>query len=148
MNKDILNRTIERLNEKDLSCIVMDIKGNIKFEEKGIGIKPLMTHLRLDKHAFKDLCIIDTVVGKAAALMSILGEAVYVHGIVMSETAMKILDEKGIPYSYDNKVPFIHNRTETGMCPMEETVKDIDDPSLAFMCLEETIKRLMSGKTR
>jgi hypothetical protein len=31
------------------------------------------------------------------------------------------------------------------MCPLEETVMDIDDPKLAYQKLKETIKRLMKA---
>ena len=66
----------------------------------------------------------------------------------MSESAAKVLSEHGVSFGYCELVPMIENRTHTGMCPMEETVLHLADPSEAFSALEKTIARLMQEKAR
>ena len=69
-------------------------------------------------------------------------------GAVMSESAAKVLSEHGVSFGYCELVPMIENRTHTGMCPMEETVLHLADPSEAFSALEKTIARLMQEKAQ
>ena len=102
-----------------------------------------MKELRKERHAFEHGVIADKIVGKAAALMAILGGAKAVYGQVLSESAEKILQIYGIEYAYEEKVPYIENRTKTGQCPLEESVISVDDPEKAFEVLEETIAGLM-----
>lgn len=102
-----------------------------------------MKELRKEQSAFENGVIADKVVGKAAALMAILGGAKAVYGQVLSESAENILKKYKIAYAYDQKVPYIENRTKTGQCPLEEAVNLVDDPKEAFKVLEDTIAKLM-----
>ena len=79
--------------------------------------------------------------GKAAALL--LSNAAEVYGSVMSETAQEVLDTYQVPYSCGERVPFIQNRTRTGMCPLEDAVRDISDPAKGFDAIEARIAELM-----
>lgn len=143
--KNKLEEAVRILNEQQASCVIYKNEKEIRISE-AIGIKPLMQELRIDKNAFTGCVIADKVVGKAAALMILLGKAEAVYGRVMSENARKVLEKSGILYKYDTLVPHIENRTKTGLCPMEETVLEIDDPNLAFVELEKTIAKLMAQK--
>lgn len=141
MNKK-LDEAVSLLKEKQVSCVIW-IEGKEPILSKEIGIKPLMQELRKERQAFAQGVIADKVVGKAAALMAILGGAKAVYGQVFSESAENILQNYGIEYAYEQKVPYIENRTKTGQCPLEQAVNDIDDPDTAFEVLEETIAGLM-----
>ena len=44
------------------------------------------------------------------------------------QSAERIFLHYGIIYEYDTQVPLIINRKGTGICPMEDAVKDIEDP--------------------
>ena len=101
------------------------------------------SELRADRKAFQGSVIADKVVGKAAALLAVLGEVQAVFGRVMSEGAVSIFEKHQIPYQFETLVPYIENRTKDGMCPMEETVQLVEDPEEAFEALEKTIARLM-----
>ncbi|RHG13632.1 DUF1893 domain-containing protein [Tyzzerella nexilis] len=139
---DRLEQAVALLKEKQVSCVIW-IEGKEPILSDEIGIKPLMKELRKERHAFEHGVIADKVVGKAAALMAILGGAKAVYGQVLSESAEKILQIYGIEYAYEEKVPYIENRTKTGQCPLEESVISVDDPEKAFEVLEETIAGLM-----
>lgn len=139
---DKLEQAVALLKERQVSCVIwIDGKEPILSDE--IGIKPLMKELRKGQSVFENGVIADKVVGKAAALMAILGGAKAVYGQVLSESAENILKRYKIEYAYDQKVPYIENRTKTGQCPLEEAVKLVDDPKEAFEALEDTIAGLM-----
>lgn len=105
---DRLEQAVALLKEKQVSCVIwIDGKEPILSDE--IGIKPLMKELRKERHAFEHGVIADKVIGKAAALMAILGGAKAVYGQVLSESAEKILQIYGIEYAYEEKVPYIEN---------------------------------------
>ena len=139
---DKLEQAVALLKERQASCVIwIDGKEPILSDE--IGIKPLMKELRKEQSAFENGVIADKVVGKAAALMAILGGAKAVYGQVLSESAENILKKYKIAYAYDQKVPYTENRTKTGQCPLEEAVNLVDDPKEAFKVLEDTIAKLM-----
>lgn len=133
----------EVLLRKEKCSFVLIKSGCNNTYSKDIGLKPIMIILRQNKMGLADGVVADKVIGKAAALMLVLSKAKAVHGVVMSETAVKVLEEHGIVYTYDTLVPFIENRTKTGACPLEKCVENICDPTIAFDAIEETIAELM-----
>lgn len=137
-----LRNAVTILKEEQKSCVILSEDGAVRCSD-AIGIKPLMVELRADRKAFQGSVIADKVVGKAAALLAVLGEVQAVFGRVMSEGAASIFEKHQIPYQFETLVPYIENRTKDGMCPMEETVQLVEDPEEAFEALEKTIARLM-----
>lgn len=135
------------LEERKVSCVILRDGKAPAFSEE-IGIKPLMKELRQDKGAFAGGVIADKVVGKAAALMAVLGKAEAVYGSVMSESAEEVFLRYGVEYEFCERVPYIENRTKTGQCPLEASVVDVWDPEEAFDRLEETIIGLMRGAAK
>ena len=55
---------------------------------------------------------------------------------VISVPALEVLQRFHIPVSYDTLVPAIRNRTDTGFCPMETAVLDIQDTDEAYQVLK------------
>ena len=47
-----------------------------------------------------------------------------------------------IPFSYEKEVEYIINRTKTGMCPMEQTVLQIEDAEEAYEALKIKLAEL------
>lgn len=90
----------------------------------------------------KDACVADKIIGKAAALLLILGGAKAVYGEVMSENAHRLLTEAGLEVQYGSLVPYIVNRKEDGMCPMEQAVAGLSDPKEAPAALYAALGRL------
>ena len=103
------------------------------------GIKPIITKMIDDIHYFKDLSVVDKVVGKASASLLILSGVKDVYALVLSRTAKDLLEKYNIPYKFDHLVDYIENRNKDGMCPMEMTVKDIDDLQQAYIALRNKI---------
>jgi len=137
-----LKKAIQILKSEDVSFVAIREEEIIK--DKAIGVKPIFQRIKLNKNFFKDAVVADKIIGRAAAMLLIASGISQVYGETMSLPAIKILEEYNIYYEFGQKVDFIHNRDNTGLCPMEETVKDIDLPKEAFELLSKTIARLMS----
>lgn len=126
---------------EDVSFVA--VKGEALITSKGIGVKPIIEQLRGNQKALEGYTIVDKVIGKAAAMLLVLTNVEFVYGFVMSETAMEVLRQHHIDYDYNKKVAFIENRTHTGMCPLEDCVKDCEDERTAFGLIEARIVELM-----
>ena len=102
------------------------------FTSQERGVKPLL-HLLTEKKGFlKGAFVADKVIGKAAALLMVLGEIKEVHTLIISEPAIKVFENHNIPCFYDQKVDRIINRTGDGLCPMETLCLDVENPQEAF----------------
>ena len=84
----------------------------------------------------------DKVIGRAAALLMVLGEIKEVHTLIISEPAIKVFEKYNIPCFYDKKVERIVNRTGDGLCPMETLCLDVDEPQEAFQKITDFIKTM------
>ena len=116
-------------------------KGNRVLTSDKRGIAPMMDWIAEGK----DLCgyaAADCVVGKAAAFLFVKAGIASVFAATLSEKAKTVLQEYGIPCSYDVLVPYIVNREDTDMCPMEKAVQDTNDPALAYVRLLNKIQEL------
>lgn len=139
-----LQNAIERLKTQQLSCIAL--KGDDEYISTERGLRPLMKPLRVDPDFFKDAIIIDRVIGKSAAFLLIRARIQRLHTIMISTHAIILLEKHKIPFTYEKEVPYIINDTQTGMCPMEEAVLDIEDVEEAYLALENKIKALMMNQ--
>ena len=134
---------IKKLNTSDHTLVIWD--GDNFIGRSGIGVKPLMTFLREDKDFFHGKEVADTIIGKAAALLLVASGASAVYGQTMSRSAINLLDQYQIPYGYETLVDHIQNRDKTGLCPLEDAVQNINEPSQAFDAVENRIQELMNG---
>ncbi len=128
----------QELEKSGAACIVAREGKTQSSWEK--GVKPLIDWLGQGEKVFAGACVADKVVGKAAALLFIYGGVSRVHAQVISDHAAKAFQEHGVPYTFQEKVPYIINRTRTGMCPMEQKVLDICDPGEAYTILKQAVK--------
>lgn len=144
MNDDWL-RAQRELNAHDvLGCVAC--RGGETLTGTGRGVKPLLAWLaagqRLDGFSASD-----RVIGKAAAMLYIQLGAVAVHGHVMSEAGLAMLQSHHVEAAYDELVPMIRNRANTGMCPIEQSVRDIDDPAQAEAPIRAAVAQLMAARS-
>lgn len=110
------------------------------------GIAPIMKQLEGNALYFQNCIIVDRVIGKAAAMLYHRSLVSYIHARLMSESAKAYLTAHSITFSYDVLCPYIINRTHSGMCPMEECVKDINDADSAYAALKKRLKQLQSER--
>lgn len=132
---------IEKLKQNNYSLVASN-----GYYSCDSGIKPIINKMNEDIHYFKDLEIADKIVGKASSMLLILSGIKKINAIVLSKQAKNILDKYNIEYTYEQLVEYIINRKKDGMCPMEETVKDIDDLNEAFIALNKKIIALTNSK--
>ena len=123
------------------STIAVVSNGEV-FTSQERGVKPLL-HLLSEKKGFlKGASVADKVIGKAAALLMVLGEIKEVHTLIISEPAIKVFEKYNIPCFYDKKVDRIVNRTGDGLCPMETLCLDVDEPQEAFTKIKEKVQKM------
>ena len=123
------------------STIAVVSNGEV-FTSQERGVKPLLFLLKEKKEFLKDASVADKVIGKAAALLMVLGEIKEVHTLIISEPAIKVFENQKIKYFYDKKVERIVNRTGDCLCPMETLCIHIDDPQEALTKIIEKISKM------
>jgi len=128
-----LQNAVLRMKNEQLSCLA-EI-GDTEYTSTLKGIAPLLKPLRENPEFFKDAIVVDRVIGKSAAFLLIKGQIKSIHALIISQHALDLLDKHQIPVTYDKLVPYIINNTQTGMCPMEASVLEVDDPEVAFTTL-------------
>ena len=77
---------------------------------------------------------------KAAAMLFVKAKIASVYGVVMSKSAAEFLEKNNTPFSYKELTGKIINRRGDGVCPMEQTVENIDDCDAAYNALREKMK--------
>lgn len=120
------------------STIAVVSNGEV-FTSQERGVKPLLRLLTEKKGFLKGASVADKVIGKAAALLMVLGEIKEVHTHIISEPAIQVFENHNIIFYYDEKVTRIVNRIGDGLCPMESLCLDIDDPKEAFLAIKNKL---------
>lgn len=115
--------------ESGYTCVL--VKGKMSFTSKRNGIVPMVKFLN-DEIDLEGFSVADKIVGKAVAMLFVLAEVKEMYAEVLSKTAISVLEANGIAYLYKILTDNIINRQGTGLCPMEETVKDIFDCKQAY----------------
>lgn len=116
--------------------------GRIIFSQFGRGIGPALTLYDQQPALLSGADVFDTIVGKAAASIFILGGAHSVYGATMSDAAIALLSQYGIPCTFETRTPQIINRKGTGLCPFEQAVLSIDTPRNCLSVIRQTLARL------
>lgn len=119
-------------------------KGEQERTDTRRGVRPLLDFLQTGED-FEGWSVADKVVGKASALLYCLLHVRRVYAPVISRPALEVLESHGIACEYDQLVPGIRNRTNTGPCPMEAATADLSDPQKAPEVLEKALKALTKG---
>ena len=116
----------EVLHQKNASLVVQFQNGEIK-EYYQDRVKDIKEILQNDENALKNAIIADKVIGKLAGSLLAVGGVKAIYADVMSEYAIPVMDQFNIEYEYKTKVPYIINKDKTGMCPMENKFKDVEN---------------------
>ena len=128
------------MNLKDIliekNCSIVASNGYVSFDA---GIRPVIDRLNEDIYYFRNLSVADKIIGKAGAMLLCLSGAKEVYAAVLSKSGKDIFDRYDVAYEYGELVDYIINRKGDGMCPMEMTVKDIDDLKEAYEALNRKI---------
>ncbi len=105
------------------------------------GIAPLMRMLQEGRDLRGYACA-DRVIGKAAAMLMVKAGITSVYGGLVSVPAKAYLEVHGISCTCKEVVERIKNRQNTGFCPMEETVMEIEDIEQAYIALRNKLAQM------
>ena len=139
--KSDLEQAKTLLEENNYTCVLC--KDGETYTSTERGVKPLIAFAESGQD-FKDFSAADKIVGKAAALLYVLLGVHTVFAQVTSEDGSYTLARHGITPLCDTSVKEIRNRADTGMCPMEEAVKEITDPKEGLYALKKRLEQMMT----
>lgn len=137
-----LRRAKEAL-DADTAVTLAVCRGDDLTVSREKGIKPLLKLTQGDD--LRNASAADRIVGKAAAMLYALTGVKAVFAQVLSEQGRTVLKRYGIVYEYGTLTENIINRAGTGLCPMEEAVKDIDDLKEALAAIKAKVAALAKG---
>lgn len=136
-----LEQAKEILKNSESTCVLF--KDGVTHTSTKRGVAPLVDWL-INGIDIRGFSVADKIVGKAAALLFVLGGVKEVYTPVISKSAVDVLSRHGIYAEYDTVVQKIINRASTGTCPMELAVANINDPNDALKAIQYTMTLLMS----
>lgn len=127
---------------KEGTSVVLIKENTITTATDGRGISPLLRLYDEQPMDLKNAFVVDRLIGKAAAMLLVAAGVNAVYGHTMSRKAARYLSERNIPYRNHEEVEFIGNMDNTGLCPMEDAVKDIEDPQSGVNAIRERLAEL------
>ncbi len=137
--KGAFYEAVEMIKSEKATCVVVKDNKIIRAESpKGISYIIDLC----EKGVLRDAYVADKIIGKAAAMIFSFGGVKACYGKTMSESAKKWLEEHSINASYTTLTYSIQNRRGDGICPMENTVKDIFDDKEALEALKNKINNI------
>ena len=139
MNQTLYIEEAAALLEGGFTCAIFKDTQVLKSDRRGVA--PLLEWLESGKD-FHGFTAVDKVVGKAAAFLYVLLGVKAVYTFVLSEEAERVLKKYRIDVIYREKVAAIRNRTNTGFCPMEQAVWNIEDAQAAHEEIVKTLEKL------
>lgn len=135
----ILERAKEKLLSEAHTCVI--ISDERVYTSKKRGVAPLIE--LIDRGvSLEGAFAADKVVGAGAAHIYVLMKVSELWTITVSNAAKEILDKGGVAVYYDNCVPFISNRANDGVCPMESAVKDALSSEDALQKMKKALKKM------
>lgn len=134
-----LKRAAALLSEGEYTCVLC--RGERTYTDNRRGVRPLLELLE-DGNDLRGFFAADKVVGKAAAFLYVLLGVQAVYARVISSPAKAVLSRYGISLTFEAEVPAIENRTKTGLCPIESSVWNTDDPAEALAIMKHTLENL------
>ena len=139
MMEQAVASAVQLLRDGQAACVVLR-DGELVRAEAGWGVTPM---IRLyEDGALQGAYVVDKIVGKAAAMLMTLGGISGCYALTVSRAALVWFAGHDIPVEYGVCAEYIVNRTGDGMCPMEQTVKEMTDATEALAALKQKIADL------
>lgn len=108
------------------NCIIVKDRDVMRFSQP--GVKSLLSILGEAPGKLNGSSVFDTIVGKGAAALMILGGVEEVYAELISDHAIGLLERFEVNYSYGKRVPYIENKAKNGLCPIESLATTSDNP--------------------
>lgn len=126
------------LSENNYTCVLC--KNEQVYTSTERGVKPLVELVDGNEN-LNGFSAADKIVGKAAAFLYVILGVKEVYAEVLSRAGAEVFAKYKIACEYGKLTEQIINRNGDGICPMEETMRDISDPKEGLAAL----KRRMTG---
>ena len=133
---------IEKAKEKlvgNTTCVLVKEDKIILSQEKGIA--PILNLLNAGEN-LENFTLADRIVGKAVALLVVYAKIREVYAEVLSEKGKAVLIKYNVKFSYKTLTEKIINWKGNDICPMEKTVDNIEDATLAYHALKKKVEEL------
>jgi hypothetical protein len=134
-----INRAKELFQRGEYTCVLC--KGDITHTSTAIGISPMIDFITADTN-LKGFSAADKIVGKAAAQLFVSAGIIEVYADVMSAQAVDVFEKYDVKFSHKTLTEAIINRAGNGLCPMEQCVHNIDNPSEAIDAIRNMLNFL------
>lgn len=141
-DKKALAAAVEQIKSDHAACVVIRDGAVVKTAE-GRGIGPVLG--LYDEGVLSGATVVDKIVGKAAAMVMTAGGVTACYALTVSKTALSWFRAHGVAVEYETCVDVIINRQGDGPCPMEQTVKEIENEDEALFALRAKIEELKKG---
>ena len=132
---------LDILNDRNKTCIIFYGK-DIVFESEKRGVQPLIDFLSKHKKQKRHYVLADKIIGKGAVILAKLICITEIHTPIISMDAQNLCIQYGIKVFSVSQVDYIKNRTNTGRCPIESCVLDIDEPFIGYEAIIKTLDNL------
>lgn len=134
-----LQKARQLLDAEDYTCVLC--RNAQTYTSQRRGVAPLLGWL--DEGAdLAGFSAADRVVGRATAFLYHLLGVKAVYARVMSRPAAQVLEQYGIPASWDTLVDAIENRQKNGPCPMEYATRNSATPEEALAAIRQALLEL------
>lgn len=139
-----LERAKSLLADGQYTCVLC--KDDVILTSTLTGIQPMVHYLQkqVDLQGFSAA---DKIIGKAAAMLFVLAGIKAVYANVMSIDAITILTQNNIVTNCAVQTKEILNRKGTDICPMEQAVKNIQQPKAAYAAIQTKLQQLQHTKS-
>lgn len=140
-----IREAIERVRIDGTSLVVLR-NGEIIHTADGRGVQPLLALLDSQPELLKDATVVDRIIGKAGAMLLVLGGVKHVYALTMSQRGKAYLEERGIRAESERCIDAISNRVGDGICPLERAVMEEEDPAKGKEILNNTLQSLRKAQ--
>ncbi|MDH5495096.1 MAG: DUF1893 domain-containing protein [Candidatus Bathyarchaeota archaeon] len=133
----------QRLRDKKLSLVFVKNSKPI-FETNKEGLSGFLQAIEELNGNLSDASVADKIIGRAASLLCAYSNVKATFAIILSQSALEILNTYNIHCEFETLVPTILNLKKTDKCPFEKLVENITNSEEAY----EKIKRLYNSQTQ
>lgn len=144
MNEKERENLIHILFAEKCSCVIRNGNEIRVFHDR--GIKDLFRLLKEEPAFLDGAFVADKVVGKGAAALMILGGVKEVFADVVSRPALALLNDARVRTDYTQVVGHIVNRTQTGICPIEQLCDGCATAQACLPFIEQFINHMRYEK--
>lgn len=126
---------------KKNDCALVFVRdGDVLFESHKKGIRPMYEAL-LSEVDLTGAVLADRVIGRAAAMLALSVGIRSLFTFVMSESALAVCKKENFSaFTYGELSPFVMNRKQDDLCPIEKLSQETDDPEALMNRIENFLR--------